>query len=446
MIDAIVGADLVSGLPISAEQTSQIRREDVGTAGPSCVRTQNVMDSAVYPLIVKLLEDITVLDATQVWAGPLASMHLGDLGAEVIKVEKPDTGDHVRHVPPFVDGMSGYFATVNRNKDSITLNLAADRGREIFLDLAREADVVIENQKPGAAEKLGIDYESVRAVNPEIIYCSIKGFAQDSQYAEHPAYDIVIQAMGGAMSITGEKGGDPLPSKVPIGDISAGMFASQSILAALYARDLNDAGGTYIEVPMLNTMVAFLGARATSSLIKGEPYPRLGSEHTDYVPYKCFATRDSYLVLAVGSETDWVKYCKAIGHEDLLEDARFESLESRLENKDQLYQILDPIMAAKPTDEWLALLQDRGIPCGPVYDTLEIWEDSYADQQALLEHLTNDGLERSIPVVRYPSNFSDGDATARAGPPQLGAQTEERLRALGYSREDITELKENNII
>lgn len=395
---------------------------------------------------MQLLNEVTVLDLTQVWAGPLATMHLADLGAEVIKIERPGRGDIVRNLPPFVDGMSGYFATVNRNKQSVTLNLKSDAGREVFLDLAADADVIVENQKPGTVEEFGIDYDSIREVNPDIVYCSIKGFAKGTQYEDRPAYDIVIQAMGGAMSITGEKDGPPLPSKVPIGDISAGMFASQAVLAAIYARDVNDAGGEYIEVPMMNTMTAFLGSRATSSLIKGEPYPRIGSEHTDYAPYKCFETADSYLVIAIGSERNWQNYCKAIDREDLLTDDRFNSLEDRLANKDELYEIIDPIMTQLTTDEWVELLQDYNIPCGPVYNTLEIWEDEYAQSEELLEHLTNESLDDSLPVVRFPSNFEHDDSHAETGPPQLGAHTEEYLRANGYSQDEIEALKDSDII
>lgn len=393
-----------------------------------------------------LLNEVKVLDITQVWAGPLATMHLADLGADVVKIERPGTGDIVRNVPPFVDGMSGYFATVNRNKKSITLNLKSEDGQKTFLDLAEDADVIVENQKTGTMEKFGIDYESVCEVNPEIVYCSIKGFAKGTSYEDHPAYDIVIQAMGGAMSITGERDGDPLPSKVPIGDISAGMFASQSILAAIYGRDMNDTGGEYIEIPMMNTMTAFLGSRATSSIIKGEPYPRIGSEHTDYAPYKCFETSDSYLVVAVGSNQNWHDYCHAIGREDLLDDDRFDSLEKRLENKDELYDIIDPVMTQRTTDEWLDILHDHDIPCGPVYDTLEIWEDEYAQNQELLENLTNKTLDGSLPVVRYPSNFEKTDSFAENGPPELGAQTEEVLKANGYSQTEIQRMRENNII
>lgn len=395
---------------------------------------------------MNLLDEVTVLDLTQVWAGPLATMHLGDLGAEIIKIERPETGDLVRHLPPFVDGMSGYFATVNRNKQSVTLNLKSERGQELFLELAADADVIVENQKAGTVEQFGIDYESVTEVNPDIIYCSIKGFARGTQYEDHPAYDIVIQAMGGAMSITGEKDGGPLPSKVPIGDISAGMFASQSVLAALYARDVNDAGGEYIEVPMLNTMTAFLGSRATSSLIKGEPYPRIGSEHTDYAPYKCFETNDSYLVVAVGSERDWNHYCQAVGREDLLEDERFNPLESRLANKDELYRIVDPLMKKKSTAEWREIFQEYDIPNGPVYNTLEIWEDQYAESQQLLEDLTNEALDGTLPVVRYPSNFSESDSNAETGPPQLGSHTEQFLQRYDYSREEIESLKDDGVI
>lgn len=393
-----------------------------------------------------LLKDVKVLDLTQVWAGPLATMHLGDLGAEIVKVERPETGDLVRNLPPFVDGMSGYFATVNRNKRSITLNLKSERGQEVFRSLAADVDVIVENQKPGTVEKLGIDYESVKEVNPDIIYCSIKGFASGTQYEDHPAYDIVIQAMGGAMSITGEKDGGPLPSKVPVGDISAGMFASQSVLGALYARDVNDADGEYIEVPMMNTMTAFLGSRATSSLIKGEPYPRIGSEHTDYAPYKCFETSNSYLVIAVGSERDWKHYCQAVDREDLMDDERFNPLESRLANKKELYEILDPLLAQRTTGEWLEIFQEYNIPCGPVYNTLEIWEFPYAQSEKLLESLTNDSLDDSLPVVRYPSNFDSYDSNAETGPPQLGSHTEEYLRQHGYSQEEIEAMKEEGVI
>lgn len=393
-----------------------------------------------------LLNEVKVLDITQVWAGPLATMHLADLGAEVVKVERPGTGDIVRNLPPFVDGMSGYFATVNRNKKSITLDLKSEDGRSTFLNLAADADVIVENQKSGTMEKFGLDYDSVREVNPEIVYCSIKGFAEGTRYEEYPAYDIVIQAMGGAMSITGERDGGPLPSKVPIGDISAGMFASQSILAAIYGRDMNDAGGEYIEIPMMNTMTAFLGSRATSSLIKGEPYPRIGSEHTDYAPYKCFETSDSHLVVAVGSDRDWRGYCHAIEREELLDDDRFNPLEDRLANKDDLYKIIDPIMTRRTTDEWLDILRDYEVPCGPVYDTLEIWDDKYAQSEKLLEELTNDSLSDSLPVVRYPGNFEDQDSFAETGPPELGAQTEEVLKANGYSQEKIEAMKDDGII
>lgn len=395
---------------------------------------------------MQFLEEVTVLDLTQVWAGPLATMNLGDLGAEIIKIERPQGGDIVRAVPPFVDDMSGYFATVNRNKQSVTLNLKSDDGLAIFMDLAEDADIVVENLKPGTVEKFGVDYESIRDVNPEVVYCSIKGFAAGTQYETHPAYDIVIQAMGGSMSITGEKGGDPLPSKVPVGDISAGMYATQSILAALFAREFGDAGGEYIEIPMMNTMTAFLGSRATSSLMEGEPYPRIGSEHTDYVPYKCFQTRDSYIVIASGSERDWHHYCQAIGREDLLDDERFNPLESRLENKGELYEILDPLMAERGTDEWLEVFQQYNVPCGPVYNTLEIWEDEYASDQELLEDLGNQGVDGSIPVVRYPANFQNEDSRAETGPPRLGAHTEEVLRSQGYTDDEIKAFESEGII
>jgi len=239
------------------------------------------------------LDDIKILDATQMMAGPFATMHFGDLGAEVVKVERPDRGELTRQYDPFVDGMSGYFAAINRNKHCITLDLTTEEGQDIFLELAADADVVIENFKPGTAERFGIDYDSVREENEDVIYCSIKGFGRDSPYTDNPAFDMIVQAMGGAMSITGDADGPPIRSNIPMGDIAPSAYATQSILAALYQRDANGGGGEFIEVSMLNSMISWLASRATYSLIKNEPFPRMGSKHTDFAPYANFETEDS---------------------------------------------------------------------------------------------------------------------------------------------------------
>lgn len=391
------------------------------------------------------LDEITVLDLTQMMAGPMASMYLGDLGAEVVKIEQPDGGELTRDYGPFVDGMSTYFGSLNRNKHCVTLNLASEEGVDIFYELVESADVVLENFKPGTTERFGVDYESVRKRNDAVVYCSINGFGEDSPYTHMPAFDMVSQAMGGAMSVTGERDGPPLRSNVPIGDISAAMFATTSILGALYGRDVADEGGEYIEVPMLNSMLAWLSQRVAYSLRTNEPYPRTGSRHQEFTPYRNFETADSYLVVGVASDNLWPPFCTAIDRPDLVDDPRFETNVHRTENEDALYAILDDIFASRTTKEWFETMQEHGVPAGPVYDTLEVWDDPHVKRQELLMELSPDDVDGTLPSVRYPANFSSELGTSNS-PERLGATTDERLRELGYSEETIERLHEDGIV
>jgi crotonobetainyl-CoA:carnitine CoA-transferase CaiB-like acyl-CoA transferase len=392
------------------------------------------------------LDDIKILDATQMMAGPFATMHFGDLGAEVVKVERPDRGELTRQYDPFVDGMSGYFAAINRNKHCITLDLTTEEGQDIFLELAADADVVIENFKPGTAERFGIDYDSVREENEDVIYCSIKGFGRDSPYTDNPAFDMIVQAMGGAMSITGDADGPPIRSNIPMGDIAPSAYATQSILAALYQRDANGGGGEFIEVSMLNSMISWLASRATYSLIKNEPFPRMGSKHTDFAPYANFETEDSYIVIGIASDYIWPDFCEAIDRPDLVDDPRFETNDERRENQDELYGILDGIFLQKTTDEWFDIMQDAGVPAGPIYDTLELWDDDHVKQQNLLQELHPDNVDGTLPLIRYPVNFGTSELDEPIPPQRLGQETEAYLSKLGYTEEEIESLREQGVV
>jgi len=391
------------------------------------------------------LENVKIVDLTQMLSGPLASMYFGDLGAEVVKVERPNGGDFTRQFPPFVDGQSGYFGSLNRNKHSVTLDLGSDDGRELLLDLVEDADVFLENYKFTTIEKLGLEYEIVRERNPDIVYCSIKAFGKDSPYRGLPAFDIIMQAMGGAMAMTGEPEGPPLRTNVPIGDIAASMFATQGILAALFSRASTDTGGEFIEVSMLNSLLSWLGPRGTNSLIREKPYPRHGNDHQLFVPYGVFDTADSYICIALASENFWEAFCEAIDRPDLTAESRFDTMADRRQNRAELEAILADVLAGRTTEEWFEVFQEYGIPAGPVYDTIELWEDPHVQQQAMLEHLAVETSDESLPVVRYPLNFSTYERQSRS-PPGLGEDTRAYLRSLGVDESTIDEYEQRDVI
>ncbi|MFB6310019.1 MAG: CaiB/BaiF CoA transferase family protein [Salinirussus sp.] len=392
------------------------------------------------------LEGVRVLDLTQFVAGPMATMHLGDLGADVVKVERPGSGDGMRSFPPAVDGLSAQFAGLNRNKYSVTVDLTTDDGREVLLDLAEKADVFIQNFKSGRGERYGLDYESVSAANPEIIYCSITGFAEGSRYEDLTAFDMIAQAMSGAMSITGDPDGPPRYCGVPMGDIAAGTYAAQSILASLYGRDVGDGGGEYIEVSLMNAMIGWLGYRISYSLVQGEPFPRRGNAHGSIAPYKVFETQDSYLAVSVASNSLWPRFCEAIDRPDLVDRPEFETVADRAENRGQLYNLLEDVFTERTTDAWFERMRDEGVPAGPVYDTLSVWDDPYTEEEDLREDLQNAEMEGTIPTVRFPVNFGDGHTETRIQPQHLGANTSDVLAELGYDEDDIERLKDEGIL
>lgn len=392
---------------------------------------------------MRTLRDVTVLDVTQVISGPYASMLLGDLGAEVLKIERPGSGSLTRGSAPMLAGVSAYFAAANRNKRYVTLNLQSEDGQEVFRKLATNADVLVENLKAGTMDRYGLGYDAIREVNPEIIYCSISGYGEEGPYADQPAFDPTVQAMGGAMSVTGESDGKPLRSGIAIGDLSASMYATQSIIAALYGRDTQGAGGQYIEVPMLDCMISWLVNRATYSFATGEPYPRNGSRHADFAPWEVFETADSYLAV-VSSEALWPTFCESIDRPDLIDDERFETNAKRVENQDELYDILDSVFVERTSEEWFDRMREHGAPAAPIYDTTEVWEDEHVRSRDLLHTYTHDGEEGKL--VKHPVRFSDADTDIRRPPREVGAETDEVLAEYGFSATEIEQLRAEDTI
>ncbi len=387
----------------------------------------------------RLLDDVLILDTTQLLAGPFATSQLGDLGAEVIKIEHPD-GELSRRIDPAMDDLSAYFVALNRNKRYLTLDLKSRQGQQAFRDLAAEADVVIENFKAGTMNSFDLGYSDLTEVNPELIYCSMKPFGEDSPYEDLPALDFTIQAMSGAMSITGPSDHPPVRTGVPIGDIASGMYATQAIIAALYRRD-TEGGGQHLEVSLLDSLISWVGVRAAISFVTGQPYPR-GNEHSNFAPWTLFETQDAHVVVAINSNFLWPKFCSAIDREDIIDDERFETNRARLDHADELYAILEEEFKTKQTKEWFQIAREYEIPLSPVYDTVTMWDDPHIKNSDLRTTDTTDSYD----LLRHPVRFDGERLPIRQSPEQAGADTESILHEFGFSDEEILELSQENAI
>ncbi|RZV06180.1 crotonobetainyl-CoA:carnitine CoA-transferase CaiB-like acyl-CoA transferase [Natrinema hispanicum] len=392
------------------------------------------------------LDGLTILDASRVLVGPFCTMQLGDLGAEVIKIERPDGGDQTRgwH-PPTYGEESAYYVSVNRNKRSLTLNLASEEGREVFCDLASEADVLVENFRVGKMEEWGLDYSTLSEVNPELIYCSLSGYGEWGPQKDRPAYDIMMQAEGGLMSITGEENGPPVRVGVAIADIGAGMYATQAILAALLYRELGDGNGQKIDVSLLDGQVAWMSYMASYYFATGDPPGRMGSKHPTIAPYQAFETRDGYVVVATASENIWPKFCHALDREDLIDDERFSVNADRVANRSELDQILDEEFSQYSTAEAVARMEDAGVPASRVRDMEDVFESPQVQARNMHQTVDHPTIG-SVEMAGSPMHFSRTPTVIERHPPLLGEHTEEILNEFGYDDEMIAELADRDVI
>jgi crotonobetainyl-CoA:carnitine CoA-transferase CaiB-like acyl-CoA transferase len=395
------------------------------------------------------LSGVRVLDLSQFLAGPYGTQVLGDLGAEVIKIEQPGVGDGCRGFPPhFRHGFSGYFLAVNRNKKSMTLDLKQPEGRQIFYELVRHSDVVYDNFRPGVTERLAIGYDTLKTINPRIISCSLSGYGQTGPYRDRPSFDNIIQAMGGLMSYNGEDGRPPVKMGAPIGDMMGGIVASQGILAALYQRE-QTGEGQMIDIGLMDCQVALLIYRAQYYWIAGEIAEPLGNVHRVIAPTASFQTKDSYIVIDAGQDKFYYQLCEALGLPELAHDPRFEHRPERLANKDELMSILHKTFLTKTTDDWLELLLAHGIPAGPVNTIDRVLDDPHVKARGMVKEVhdprhpeLDDWLTTGNPI-----KMSAMPEESFTHPPALGEHTEEILRdLLSYVPAQMAELRERKVI
>jgi len=391
------------------------------------------------------LEKVRVLDMTWALAGPYCSMLLSDLGAEVIKVENPEGGDTSRKNFPFVKEVSSYFLSVNRGKKSVTVNLQHPRGKEIVLSLAKKSDVLVENFRPGVMDRLGLGYAAMREVNPKIIYAACSGFGRTSPYAHRPAYDVIVQGMGGTLSITGEEGGPPVRVGFSIGDIGGGMFTALGILSALHERE-RSGQGQMVDVAMLDCQMALLENAFTRFFATGEVPERIGTRHPVQTPFQALPTKDGYIVVAVARQDWWEKFCQVINRLDLISDERFKTNPVRTKNHKDLEEILSAITRTRTTSQWVADMEKADIACGPVNTVPQVAGDPHTLAREMITQVnhTQAGMLR---VVNSPIKLSRTPVKLERASPVLGEHTEEVfMNLLGLSKADIAKLREEKAI
>lgn len=403
------------------------------------------------------LSHIRVLDLTRVLAGPWCAQTLADFGADVIKIERPGAGDDTRHWgPPYLKDAHGadtaeaaYYLAANRNKRSVTVDIATPEGQQIVRELAAQSDVVLENYKVGQLKKYGLDYASLRAVKPDLVYCSVTGFGQTGPYAHRAGYDFIVQGIGGFMSITGERdgvpGGGPQKAGVAIADLATGLYSTIAVLAALAHRDRTGVG-QYIDMALLDVQVALLANMNTNFLASGTPPVRWGNAHPNIVPYQTFQTSDGWIIVAVGNDGQFRKFVEAGGRPELADDERFATNPARVRHRDTLVPILAEMVKTRSKTAWIDSLEAAGVPCGPINDLAEV----FANEQVVAR-----GMEVALPhpcgadvkLVRNPVRMSATPPDARTAPPLLGAHTDDVLRdMLGYDDARIAALKAKQAI
>lgn len=405
-------------------------------------------------MLENALQGIKVMDMSRILAGPWCTQNLADLGAEVIKVEHPVGGDDTRSWgPPYPEGtgaehgFSPYFAAANRGKRSLAVSFATDEGREILLKLAAQSDVLVENYKAGTLGRYGLGYEDLRKVNPRLIYCSITGYGQSGPMAHKPGYDFVFQGAGGLMSYTGQPdgrpGAEPLRAGISLMDLSAGLYSTSAILAAILQRG-RTGEGQYIDMALLDASVAMNANMAQLYLMTGTPPKRFGNAHPTIAPYEVFPTSDGFLILAVGNDSQFAKFCQVAGRPELAEDDRYRTNAARVANRDTLRQIVAELLVTRERDEWGADFEAAGVPWGPINDLADVFADEQVQHRGMLQEVVHP-VTGPMKQVRNPMLY-DVPIDQVAAPPLNGEHTVEVLRDLGYDEQSISALREDGVV
>ncbi|WP_421783544.1 CaiB/BaiF CoA transferase family protein [Kiloniella litopenaei] len=394
------------------------------------------------------LEGVRVLDLSRVLAGPWVGQTLADLGCDVIKVERPGCGDDTRAWgPPFVKTTAGentqesaYYMSANRGKRSLAVDMTKAEGQKILQDLALHCDIVIENFKVGGLKKFGLDYETLSKINPKLIYCSITGFGQEGPYADKAGYDLMIQGMGGLMSITGEADRQPMKVGVAVVDLFSGMYGVTGILAALFKRE-RTGRGDHIDIALMDCQAAMLANQATNYLVSDKVPHRRGNAHPNISPYEVFETADGYMILAVGNDRQFEAFCDVAGCMELAENPKYQTNTTRVENREQLVPFVQEVLKEKPTDFWISSLEKVKVPCGPINDLSQVFVDPHIQQRGILKEYAHPGGARQK-LVSTPIKYGQAKSGAELSPPMLGQHTDEILgEILGAEQGDIEKLR-----
>jgi len=392
------------------------------------------------------LKKIRVIDLTRIIAGPYCAMVLGDLGAEVIKIEQPKIGDESRAWgPPWVKEVSAYFIAINRNKKSLTLNFKHPQGIEIFKNLVRHSDVLLENFRPGTMDELGIGYETLKGINPQLIYCDMTGYGTDGPYRDKPGVDVIVSAIGGLMSITGPPEGEPVKVGVPLTDVLTGLYSFGAVSSALYQRQ-QTGKGQRISVNLLAMQLATLINIGSNYLVGGVIPRRWGSAHPNIVPYEAHRAKDAFLIFGVVNERMWKSFCDLLGMGELKGDPRFADNARRIKNRPVLMEMIDRKLAEKTVDEWIPLFDQAGIPCGPINTFDRVFSDPQVEHLGLVQEVEHTHYGK-VKVVGPPATFSESAVGIQCPPPLLGEHNQEVLtRLLGYTEDQVKSFKGQGVI
>lgn len=400
--------------------------------------------SQEQPLGPPPLTGVVVLELANFMAGPFCGMLLADMGAEVIKVENPSGGDMTRQTPPFQDGESAGFLRINRNKKSITLNLKAERGREIFLDLANQADVIVENFRPGTMRDLGIDYPTVSARNPRLIYLSASAYGQTGPYSQRAGLDLIVQGMSGLMSITGEEGRPPVKVGVPIADLTAALYGAFSVTSALLAR-ARTGEGQFVDISLLEAALSLAVWETSGYFTTGVVPERLGSAHRVSAPYQAIRTADGYITIGATTPRNWAAFCRALGLDHLIDDERFATTAARRARYKELAALIEDVTAASPSDHWYRLLEEAGVPCGILNRIDQVLADPHVAARGVIVDLPHPKLG-PVKATGSPARLSRTPPRMESAGPLLGQHTVEVLSRLGLSEADIADLKLQHVV